>query len=105
MSITVVQSASPQLVQTPFSILTRFGAILIKYGAEKDSLSKNLMSAGHAFMVYALKNRGKPIKEYLQGTLEKIAEIQKVLKNPYGPSTFKNPWLIEGVITWDKSTL
>lgn len=103
--VQLVLRASPQPARTPLSILTRFGAILIKYGAEKDILSQNLMVTGHTFMVYAVQNHGKPFNELLQGAIEKIAEIQKVLKNPFGTSTFKEPWLIDGVVTWDKSTL
>lgn len=101
----LVLRPSSQENMTLLSIVKIFSAILIEYGSERDILSKNLMAAGHAFMVYAVENHAKPFDELLEGSIQKIEEIKKVLINPLTQSTYQNPWLVESVVTWDKTTL
>jgi hypothetical protein len=89
----------PKAEPTRFSISRGLGAILIKYGKEQDILSKNLMAAGHTFLVYAVENYTRPLDAVLRGSIEKIEGIKKALKNLH------EPWLVDGVVTLDKRAL
>ncbi len=95
----------PRERQTPLTIMTEFGEILIKYGDEQDDLSRSLMDAGHTFMVYVYENRDQSFEVLLRGAIERIEGIKKVLKNPFGPSLFKEPMLVEGIVVWDRSSV
>ncbi len=102
----IVQVASsPKAPTGPLAIIMEFGALLIKHGANQDPVSQNLVAAGKTFLVYALQNHAKPFDAILRGGVEKIEEIKKILINPLTKSTFKNPWLVESIVTWDEATL
>ena len=93
-------------IEAAQAIILELGAILVRYGANNDLLSQKLMVAGHTFMLYAASNLGiMPPNEVLRGGIEKIIEIKTILKNPFAPSIFREPWLVDGVVTWEKATL
>ncbi len=116
--------------QSPFVIFTQFGSILLKYGAERDLLSQELLTSGRKLMAFAVqtasglklnellkitdgKDQPDPILEekknklfinLIKETIDKVEDLRKILQNPYGASTLKEPWLVEGIVTWDKFT-
>lgn len=116
--------------QSPFAIFTQFGTILLKYGAERDLLSQELLTAGIKFMAFAVqtanrlklnellqitngKNKVDPSIEekknklfvtLIKETVDKVEELRMILQNPYGVSTLEEPWLVAGIVTWNKST-
>ncbi len=96
---------APKPEPTRFSVSTGLGAILIKYEKEQDPPSKNLRTAGREFMVYAVENYSQPLDAILQGSIEKIEGIKRALKNPFSPLTCREPWLIDGIVIWDRPTV
>lgn len=110
-STTVVQAISMPLVrrEAPLTetsltlIIMKFGAIFVKHGTEKDILSRDLREAGKIVVQYAVKNLHKPFDEFLKGAIERIELVSRVLCN--GRSRFVDPWLVEGVATWEKAVL
>ena len=99
-TITITQTRDlPKPIPTRLSISTGLGRILVKYGKEVDPLSKNLITAGHAFLVFVVENYGKPLDAILRGTIEKIEGIKKALKYLH------EPWLVDGLVTLDKWAL
>jgi len=97
-TITEIQDL-PKPIPTRLSISTGLGKILIRFGKEQDPVSKNLITAGHAFLVFVVENYGRPLDAVLQGTIEKIEKIKEALKHLH------EPWLVNGLVTLDKWAL
>lgn len=99
----VVLRRTPLTQDSLSHIIISFGAIFTRHGTEKDILSKQLRESGKEVIVYAMKNLGKPFDEFLQGAIEKIEIVSRILFN--GRTRFVDPWLVEGAATWEKSVL